>query len=99
MTEEWRDVAGYNGSYQVSNLGNVHSLVGRKPKPLRLVKTPQGHFVVKLYMHGFGSTYRVHVLVWLAFVGSRPAYIYHADGDLSNNAVTNLVKERKVSYA
>ena len=26
MSEEWRDVKGYEGIYQVSNLGNVKSL-------------------------------------------------------------------------
>lgn len=26
MTEEWRDVVGYEGAYQVSNLGNLRSL-------------------------------------------------------------------------
>ena len=28
LTEEWRDVKGYEGNYMVSNLGRVKSLVG-----------------------------------------------------------------------
>lgn len=33
MNEEWRDVVGYEGLYQVSNLGNVRSLINSHSNP------------------------------------------------------------------
>lgn len=33
MEEEWRDIRGYEGLYQVSNLGNVKSFNNRIKQP------------------------------------------------------------------
>lgn len=52
MLEIWKDVQGYEGSYQVSNLGNVKSLkdnLGRPREKLRsLATTNQGYKKVDL---------------------------------------------------
>lgn len=39
MNEEWKDIDGYAGSYQVSNLGRVRSLTRR-------IKSPRGSRVI-----------------------------------------------------
>ena len=94
VTEEWRDIPGYPGSYEVSNLGNVRSLRDSQPVLMRLTKSSQGAMLVKLYLHGFGQTYRVAALVWSAFQGPTKEPIYHKDRDAANNNFENLTLER-----
>lgn len=74
--EEWRDVKGYEGVYQVSNLGRIKSLcndrqIGKtlcktKPKILRQGLSPR-YLKVKLQYHG-KRTLPVHRLVAIAFI-------------------------------
>jgi hypothetical protein len=50
MQEEiWKEVVGYEGLYQVSNLGRVKSLKFGKEKTLRAGKTQKGYLVVVLW--------------------------------------------------
>lgn len=103
-TETWRPVVGYEGLYEVSDLGNVRSVdhyarAGHhasrlyRGKNLRLVPGDLGRLQVGL-SDGLGGqrTALVHHLVLNAFVGERPAgtEACHKDGDASNNAVNNL---------
>lgn len=103
-TEIWLPVVGYEGLYEVSDLGNVRSLdhyarAGRhasrlyRGKQMRLVAGELGRLQVGL-SNGAGSqqTFLVHHLVLNAFVGLRPSgtEACHGDGDASNNAVGNL---------
>jgi len=96
MLEEWRVVPGYLGRYEVSNFGQVRSVGGRKPTVLKQVPSGHGHMVVKLYLHGFGSTRRVHTLVWSLFHTGLFTAVYHKDGNLLNNRLDNLTLEREV---
>ncbi len=93
---EWRSISGFEGRYEVSNLGDVRSLAsvnggGRVLKPYTAV---DGYHLVDL----FGSTgarrraARVHCLVLEAFVGPRPDGMYgcHNDGNPQNNLLSNL---------
>ena len=75
MTEEvWRDVKGYEGLYQVSNMGRVKSL-GRKDRFGRVIKerilepavTRNGYLRVGLHVDGKRKMLRVHRLVCEAF--------------------------------
>lgn len=106
MTEQWRPVIGYEGSYEVSDLGGVRSLErvamrrngSPMPVPARILKTyrtpPVGYRAVKLQNGGRETRVglRVHVLVLEAFVGPRPeGYVgCHNDGDIDNNTPPNL---------
>lgn len=103
MTETWKDIPGYEGRYQVSDLGRVRSVDRRvrlvvhgiettrlaRGKVLRPAAAPLGHLQVVL---GKGRTQSVHVLVALAFIGPRPAGmdVAHRDGNPANNAPDNL---------
>lgn len=103
MTEEWRDVAGYGGRYQVSNLGRVRSLnrtivqsngktQARRGRLLKPRPTKAGYRQVHLYEEGAGANQYIHRLVLDAFVGSAPdgTECNHKDGDKTNNHVDNL---------
>ena len=52
MEEIWEDIKGYEGLYQVSNLGNVRSLNYNRQKiikQLRPYKNIRGYWVVSLF--------------------------------------------------
>jgi len=101
MREEWRDIAGYEGYYQVSNLGRVRSLdrvvVGRWGHEKRtgniLKLSSNGRYLhVVLHIRGRGHTKLVHCLVAEAFLGPRPEGMQTCHGDAGQfvNTVTNL---------
>lgn len=93
--EEWRPVPGYEGSYEVSNLGRVYS-VRRGPRTGRLLSLdPCGGAYRRVLLRSPGTpgrNWRVHTLVALAFYGPRPAglEVRHLDGDKMNNRLSNL---------
>lgn len=88
--EEWRDVSGYEGIYEVSNYGSVrHSRTGTQ---MRGNLNSYGYRVVKLTKDHIGKDFKVHQLVAAAFIpndfGARS--INHKDGRRDNNRVENL---------
>jgi hypothetical protein len=90
MKEEWRDIKGYEGRYQISNYGKVKSLKTNREKKAFLQKF--GYLKVQLYDGKKARNYFVHRLVAQAFI---PNYnnlreINHKDEDKTNNSVTNL---------
>jgi hypothetical protein len=52
MTEEWKDIEGYDGDYQVSNRGRVRSLKFGKIRMLKPSTNRYGYFCVNLYKRG-----------------------------------------------
>lgn len=100
--EVWRPVVGYEGAYEVSNLGRVRSLdrwiervTGARQRLRGRILSIQfdGRYEsVRLKLGGAGRTVRVHQLVTEAFIGPRPdgMEVCHDDGDPRNNRVDNL---------
>lgn len=86
MSEEWRDISGYEGAYQVSDLGRVR---GPRGRILRAGIASHGYPTVCL---GRGNTRTVHSLVARAFLGPTPEghEIRHKDGARTNAALANL---------
>lgn len=75
MKEEWRDVVGYEGLYQVSNWGRIKSLSRidarghkRKEKILKVSINKYGYKVISLYKNSKEKKYFVHRLVAEAFI-------------------------------
>lgn len=90
MEEIWKPVPGYEGQYEVSNMGRVRSFRLNAAGKIRvLTKNKAGHLYVTL---GRGVNKTVHWLVITAFIGSRPAgkECCHNDGNPANNCVSNL---------
>lgn len=89
MKEIWRDIPGYEGFYQVSDLGRVKSFV----RGARILKagrnTKQGHVTVSLRRN---NSINVHRLVMLAFVGPCPEgfEVLHKNGVAGDNRLENL---------
>lgn len=86
--EEFRDIPGYEGLYEVSNLGRVR----RDGKILKLTKNAKGYFYLNLCKNGIVRKFLVHRLVALAFLPNPQnlPMINLKDEDKTNNAVSNL---------
>ena len=96
MNEEWRDIKGYEGLYQVSNHGRVSSLNCRGHKGCIGILTPRldgkGYEMVALYKEGKARNTKVHRLVAQAFIPNPNNYpqVNHKDENKTNNDVKNL---------
>ena len=102
--EEWRDIVGYEGYYQVSNLGRVRSVDRVIPRTNQadarltgkiLGFNPHGHngyLCVKLSKDGQHKNMRVHRLVAEAFIPNpmEKPQIDHIDMNKHNNTADNL---------
>lgn len=92
MEEIWKDIDGYNGLYQVSNLGGVRSIRFNPPKYIYQSVTNCGYRQVKLYKNGEEKHIGVHRLVASAFVDGYQdgLEVNHKDLNKANNVYTNL---------
>ena len=102
MEEIWKDIKGYEGVYQVSNLGNVksverfvkHSCGGNKVVKEKILKTGKraGYYSVLLSKEGVHKNFCVHRLVAEAFLDNpnNLPCVNHKDENKTNNYVDNL---------
>lgn len=97
-TEIFVPIHGYEGLYEISNLGRVKSLpkvVGRRIKPESFLKiriSKQGYKMVSLCKQYTVFNASVHRLVAEAFIPNpeHKETINHIDGNKLNNAISNL---------
>lgn len=95
MEEIWKDIEGYEGLYQVSNLGRVKSLnYKRSGKEGILTPTPiyGGYMHINLYKNGKPKPYLIHRLVAQSFIPNpnNLPEVNHKDENKENNSVDNL---------
>lgn len=98
--EEWREIDGYEGRYEVSNMGRVRSLTfrrwfGERDRKEPLILKQGGDFPhVMLSLDGVREYRSVSVLVAEAFIGPKPkgGWIIcgHLNGNDKDNRVSNL---------
>lgn len=93
--EIWKDIIGYEGLYQVSNLGRIKSLprktknqFGKKELIMKQIYDKYGYKVISIK----GKTKKVHRIVAEAFLKNINNYpiVNHKDGNKANNKVDNL---------
>lgn len=102
--EIWKDVAGYEGLYKVSNQGRVSTL-GRsiiqtrgnalKSYPAKIMKAtiePSGYYAITLYRQGAHKRVKVHTLVGKSFIDNHDSLpvINHINGVKTDNRAENL---------
>lgn len=99
IKEVWKDIKGFEGMYQVSNMGNVRSLMFRnnvcqksRIKILTQCDNGHGYLIVGLKFQGKRKNYYVHRLVATAFCNNPQNLnvVNHKDFDTKNNIFTNL---------
>ena len=99
MSEEWRDVVGYEGLYQVSDQGRVKSLErtdswGRtvKERILKPGAKGKGYLFVRLCAGGKTRMFLVHRLVCQAFHENpdKKPQVNHLNEDKTDNRACNL---------
>lgn len=103
--EIWKDIPGYEGSYQVSNLGRVKSMArcyytGRKhtskivlkDKMIYRHRDKDGYLFVSLRKDKRLKYFKVHRLVAICFIqnNNNKPQVNHIDGVRDNNCVFNL---------
>lgn len=96
MKEIWKDIEGYEGKYQVSNMGNVRSFVANNqceaPHVIYQATINTGYKCVHLLDNCARKVFLVHRLVAIAFIPNPDnlPLINHKDEDYFNNCVDNL---------
>lgn len=99
MIEEWKDVGGYEGYYQISNIGQIRRIKPYRNTYFRKILKPglkkKGRVYYKyvtLSKSNIVKTFAVHRIEALAFLGPCPPGMEcrHLDGNSLNNIVTNL---------
>ena len=86
--EEWKDIIGYEGLYQVSNLGRVR----RSGKILKGGYNNKGYHTINLCKKGISKSFFVHRLVAIAFIPNpnNLPIVNHKDENPKNNCIENL---------
>ncbi|MGE8207823.1 NUMOD4 motif-containing HNH endonuclease [Heyndrickxia sp. NPDC080065] len=99
--EIWKDILGYVGLYQISNLGRVKS-VQRKvpfyggfrtyPEKIKVLEDLKGYKRVNLYKNSKLKKFLVHRLVAETLLGEQDEtmQVNHINGITSDNRVENL---------
>lgn len=100
--EIWKPVVGYEGYYEISNLGRVKSVERKvsngkgvrvvKEKFLSLVLDSKGYYFVNLCKNNTHNMQRVHQLVAKAFLDNpqKRKYVDHINTVATDNRVCNL---------
>ena len=101
--EIWKDIKGFEGLYQVSNLGRVKSLkrfrkgkngslVPVKEKILKPRMLNSGYYIVHLCKNSIQKWYQVHRIVYEAFNGSisEGLQVNHINEVKTDNRLSNL---------
>lgn len=103
MSEEWRDITGYEGIYQVSSMGKVkrltHIRIDRngvkyslKERMLRSFLNSKGYCMVALSKNGVNTHCSLHRIVAKAFIPNpeNKEQVNHKNGDKTDNRAENL---------
>ena len=105
MIEEWRDIVGYEGLYQISNLGMIKSLkkiklnkglypFEQKEMVLKPGLNDKGYLIVVLTINKKRKTYSVHQLVAMSFLNHTPCkhklVVNHINFIKTDNRIENL---------
>lgn len=92
IQETWKDIPGYEGLYQASNLGRIRSFKRNNIRILKPNRDGSGYYRVILYLNSVRKIASVHRLLWTAFNGPIPEglQINHLNENKADNRLENL---------
>ena len=106
MQEIWKDIEGFEGLYQISNLGRIKSLskfINNNPKSkkigfyskekiIKFSKSKNNYLIAPLSKKGKAYYFYVHRLVAKTFINNLNNFkqVDHIDGNKQNNCINNL---------
>jgi hypothetical protein len=97
--EVWKQISGYEGMYEISDIGRARSVdrIGPdgknyKGKPLTPALNRTGYYFVRLRKDGHTKSFKIHRLVAMNFIPNEndKSEVNHIDGNKTNNVVGNL---------
>ena len=90
--EIWKPVLGYEGLYEVSNLGRVRSIFRWKQYKILKPILKKGYFEVGLWKNKKAKWVMVHRIIAIAFIPNPNGFLYinHIDENKMNNCADNL---------
>ena len=101
--EIWKDVVGYERWYEVSDKGNVRKINDDGSRKILKAKPSSKGKTVGLRKVDKVKTYQVSHLVAEAFkvptTKSNKNIVYHIDGDMNNDCLSNLTYDKKETEA
>lgn len=109
MEEIWKDIKGYEGLYQVSNLGRVKSLPKEwrsgecyynvrkhNGKIMSSVINSSGYLIVGFYKDKKRKTVSVHQLVAMTFLGHQPDGYKFVCDHINDNKLDNRLENLQI---
>lgn len=95
MKEIWKDIKGYEGFYQISNIGRIKNLPRKYAPRERIRKNcldSDGYGLIILYRDGTSKTKKIHRLVAQAFIENplNLPEVNHKNGIKTDNYTDNL---------
>lgn len=92
--EIWKDVPGYEGDYQASNLGRIKSLKKQKHLILKPTKNKNGYFYVNTCFKGIQKHIQVHKIIAITFLNHNTNgykfVVDHKNNIKTDNRLCNL---------
>ena len=90
--EIWKDIPGYEGLYQASNLGRIKKIWKTKETIMKPSLQKEGYLRIGLVKNSKRKSYQVHRLIALCFIDNiyNKKYVNHIDGNKQNNNADNL---------
>lgn len=89
----WKDIPGYEGLYQVSNMGQIKSFPRTNRSTSKILSTKpkdNGYIEVALYKNKKCIKFYIHRIVLETFIGKSDLECNHKDGIKSHNNIENL---------
>ena len=99
MEEEWKDIEGYEGRFQVSNMGRIRRLY-KKTKQIMTPRNSGKYYYTRLTgFDGKRKRFFIHRLVSIHFIPNpkNKQLVHHIDKNLLNNEVTNLKWKKDIT--
>ena len=104
MKENWKPVRGYEGKYEISDLGNIRSVTRRVPvkngtrlvtgKILKQQLNHKGYLIVGLSTGTSVKTHTVHQLMYAAF---NKDFVYGTEINHKKGKLVNILSELEIS--